>query len=410
MIINRHTLHCLLVDYRAKKSEFRSAIEKIRGDLAIHEKENYRNFYSDLSPKEMGDLIQTLRNFIHKNKIHPVTKDNNHLMMHQFMCQCLLAYELDFPLEQDPLRKIVDFYFIKLNKEMHLTTYHSSLKTWMQHLIQFPHLYIDQIFVGGYDNEYRFQDLNLTECGCIDVSHDRLLSDIRMDVEKQILDQCLQRASLLATNPLNILSFGSGGGLQDFLLIYKLFSLGIKNIAITLVEFEYNSLLNPRKRSIQIWDKNWDESKKIPEKYLNDNQDHLYSINRALSLLIRIFPEAQLIIRQYDSIRHLNKDSRYDVIYGIDIDESSSHEDFYALAKNLKDEGTAILSAHYNIKNFVKIDNVLKEIFSHEYKPTEFNKQQGGYIKKRLMNKAFFYHEPRGADGLIEEKPSRFLK
>ncbi len=409
MKINRHTLHCLLVDYPGKKSELRKDLERIRGDVNDHKK-----MYDDLTSEEMLDLTQSFTRFINKNKIHPIEQSDTHFLVHRLMCQYLLAYELDFPLDHDPLRKVVEYYFLKLNTEMHLSQDNSALKTWIHHLTQFPHFYINQLFIGGMGNDYRLPDLELGECGCADVSHDRLLSDIRVDVEKQIISECLKRKPDDSNKPLRILSLGTGKGLQDFILLYKLFALNINNIAMTLIEPEYDRLLNPQKKSVTIWDKNWDESKKLPQKYLTSQQKKLYSITRALSLLTRVFPEAKLSIHQADSITRLDKNHAFDVIHAIDYEDysyenSNAYRDFQTLGNHLKDDGTILLSYHYCIKNFVKENNQLKESFTQEYNPTEFNQKLGGYLKKRRMNETFFYDE-RIETGFTDEKPSRFLK
>lgn len=95
-----------------------------------------------------------------------------------------MIYELDFPGIRDKFQQIIKIYFNHLNKEQYLTN-NNPLNIWLAHLIVYPEKYIYQLFVNGCCNDYIFTTLNLSLCGCTNVSYDLLLSDVRMDTEKK---------------------------------------------------------------------------------------------------------------------------------------------------------------------------------------------------------------------------------
>lgn len=406
MPISRHVLHCLLVDYKQSSqgffrssSKIRLAIEKLRGDLRQHNREKYHRMYQNLDEQEMAELIQELYTYIAANKVSDLS-DIDHLMIHKLMCDSLIGYELDTN-AYDSFRKVVSAYFFKLNRELHSEEKQSltPLNIWLKHVIDNPSLYIGHIFVAGNGNEYSFEQLDLSECGCVDVSHDRRLSDVRLEVEKQVL-QYAEKSPTSAKKPLKILSLGSGGGLQDFIIIFKLLSRGIRNIELSLVETSYGSLLDPEEKYVQIWQKEWRQGETLPSRYLISQQSNLYAIIRALSLLARSFNDAHLTVHQYPSVNSLKKDRRrnhyFDVIHAIDFEDygppdSKAYQDFHALADCLSPEGTAILSHHYCIEQF-KSGKEKDEMHLNKIKVTEFKPivPEAGSYNHRHSLQSFF--------------------
>ncbi len=383
--IYRQTLHFLLVNFErnslrfgffSRKSPIRSCFESLRGDLEKHEKESYQHMYDLLNKKEMTQLINGLITYINTTKDISDFGNVDNDMIHTFMCQSLLWYELNNPTANDSFRQTVNTYFYALNKKLKLidkldgTT---PLNIWLQHFIEHPEAYIGHLFINGNGNSYEMDLLNLSECGCVDISHDRLLSDLRLQTERRIIEECIKLKSSNPKNPIKILSFGTGEGLQDFLIILKLFNLGIRNIELTFVEREYKGLLEPEQRFVYYWDKNWKEKDKLPQKYLVDHESRLYSITRALSLLTKKFSDANLTISQYVSVEQLKKEKRhqnsYDIIQAIDLDDydeakSDSYQDFHALAGFLKHEGVAVLSHHYKLDEFNPVNKDHDSLFN----------------------------------------------
>lgn len=407
MSITRENLHHLLVDYsfdremnpiRFKtKSKARKCLEELRGNVR-----DFKNFYSSLTDAELKKLILAIKAHIaDKNCFDMNLLDNR--MIHKFMTDSLLTYELDYPTRNDALREITYLYFYTLGKR-HSFSQSDALHIWLNHVIENPDLYIGHMFVTDFGNTYFFSQLKLDECGCNDISHDRLLSDVRIEVESMVIDECKKSQSLIKEgSTIKVLSLGPGKGLQDFIIILKLFMLGIKNIELTLIEKEYDKLLAPEKWSVQIWQKDWSEEKPLPAKYLKDQQEDIYAIVRALTVLSRCFTDAHLIIKQYPSVACLAKEKRrqtFDVMYAIDFEdynkdnlEDKSTADFNALANYLSKNGSAIISSHYQIEKYAveesKSDKGFFPICSKKFKRVEPINELNQYQPKHAI-KSFF--------------------
>lgn len=372
MLISPQTLHLLLVNFEknpsgcgffSRKSSIRSCFESLRGNLEDHSTDGYVRMYSELSAAQMTQLINGLNTYIRTVKNISDLSNIDNAMVHQFMCESLLWYELNEPTTKDSFREVVNAYFYALNKKIKLITDPTEitpLNIWLQYFIENPQVYIDHIFVGGNGNSYKLALLDLRECACVDISHDRTLSDLRLETERRIIEECKKVQLSQPKSPLKMLSLGTGEGLQDFLIVLKLFALGIQNIDLTFIERDYDCLLKPEESSVKYWDKEWKTGDKLPPKYFRDEEPKLYSIIRALSLLSKKHIDSKLAISQYHSVQQLKEEKQhiesYDIIHAIDLDDyeskSTSHTDFHALADCLKPTGTAIASHHYEIDVF----------------------------------------------------------
>lgn len=162
---------------------------------------------------------------------------------------------------------------------------------------------------------------------------------------------------------------GPGEALQDFIIIFKLLNRGIRNIELTLVDPEYESLLSPVEKL---------EGSLLPERYYQSNQKEVYSIIRAISLLNRRYEDANICIYQYPSTEALKQDEKivapYDLIYAIDFEDYTKEEakkDFHGTANYLKKDGQAILSIHNQIMVFdlLQNQNEYQEVNRIEYDP-----------------------------------------
>ena len=379
--INRHSIHLLLVahpynmhyDFFSSKSPLRLTLEGLRGDLVSHKLEECRLeqselFHADLNQDEQGVFLHALVDFIQSTPCIGVMEDTDKLMIHTLMCEGLLAYELDVDSLNDPYRQIIDTYFTKLHKEIYTpgqqdseTENITSLDVWLQHLIDNPELYLSHLSVPDRINVYSLRQLELSECGCIDQSHDRLIGNVRVSIEKMVLEYCQKIHEGHPDAPIKLLSFGSGRGLQDFILVLKLFKMGIQNLELTFIESDYTHMLEPQEKIVKKYQKSWTSGDGIPLGYLQSYQNKLYSIIRALSLLSRIIKGTNLTVFQYPSVQHLQADKEhggpFDVIYAIDIDDYcepdyDSHDEFHMLADNLSEQGRAFLSYHHVIEQF----------------------------------------------------------
>lgn len=168
---------------------------------------------------------------------------------------------------------------------------------------------------------------------------------------------------------------GAGEGLQDFILIWKLFQMGIWNIEICLIEPEYRELLNPEKALITRRNPDWLEESPIPISYYQSYQHKVYSIINALSVLNKCHDKANITISLYSSIHQLKTDMKnnetFDIIYGIDLEDysdkdSSAYQDFNQSLELLSNKGQAFLSHHYCIETFVAKKTMLKTEFKHD--------------------------------------------
>jgi hypothetical protein len=414
MSITRPYLHSLLRDYKFDeidpKSKIRQCLEELRGNVSDSE-----NFYSPLTDAELKKLIFAIKAHIEeKNCFDMKLLDNK--MIHKFMIDSLLTYELNYPTRNDAFREMTYLYFYTLGKH-HSFSQSNALHIWLNHVIENPDLYIRQRFVTGLCNECSFPQLKLAECGCSDISHDRLFGDVRIEVERMVLDECLrimvldecsrmldECSHIKESSTIKVLSLGPGKGLQDFIIILKLFMRGIKNIELTLIEKNYDMLLAPNKESVQqIWQKDWSEEKPLPAKYLNSYQEDIYAIVRALTVLSRCFTDAHLIIKQYPSVACLAEEKRrqtFDVIYAIDFEdyakdntENKSTSDFNALANYLSKDGSAIISSHNQIEKYEveesKSNKSFFPVYSKEFKKVAPINELNNYQQKHNM-KSFF--------------------
>jgi len=379
--INRRYIHVLLVthphkthyDFFSFRSPLRLALERLRGDLVSHELEENKLehsewFHADLNQDEQDVFLNVLADYIQSTPCISEMEDTDNLMVHTVMCEGLLAYELDTDGLNDSYRQVIDAYFAKLHKETcapdqkDLETENStSLDVWLQHLIDNPELYLNHLLVQDHHNVYSLGQLDLSECGCVDLSHDRLFGNVRVSIEKMVLEYCQKIHAKQPDAPIKLLSFGPGKGLQDFVLVLKLFKMGIRNLELTFIEPEYIHMLEPQEKILYNVQKYWKYGDDIPSEYLQSYQNKLYSIVRALSLLSRSIKETNLTVFQYPSVQHLQTDRRqggpFDVIYAIDIDdycETDNHcrDDFNILANNLSEQGRAFLSCHNKIEQF----------------------------------------------------------
>jgi len=387
--------------------------------------QNNKTFYSSLSSIEAQNLIRLLKIFLTKTKINPDMIEPAHIIVHKFMCKNLISYELDFSFKSDPLRQFIEYYFQKLKKEMTINqkTPRTAIEILFMHMAQYPHLYIHEI-IQGEGSAYRLSSLNLTECGCS--NHHRILSDTRLIIEEKIISECIKQNKINSKRPLRVLSLGSGGGLQDFLIVYKLFSAGIIHIDISLIEQQYGYILHPEDIPIN---ENENSSQKIQEEYYEVYQDETYDPARALLLLSRVFSKSRLHIHQNDFVSHIQKNENFDVIYAIDFENYSNfkdqpfdeeedcphyiqsyqaYKDFHALSKHLTPSGKAFLSYNSNIQIFEKENDHFKEVSFLDCKPvTSNNKLNTKHDEKSMQS--FFSHRFMPGKALKSEYVSPIL-
>lgn len=80
----------------------------------------------------------------------------------------------------------------------------------------------------------------LTECSCANHNFDRFKNSRRKDLEQKIMLAVAEKFTLADNFQLNVLSLGSGGLLQDFILICQLILQGQKNIYYVIYEPNLN--------------------------------------------------------------------------------------------------------------------------------------------------------------------------
>lgn len=412
----REQLHLLLGNFPeaqtkhflSSKSRLRRTIEQLRGDLEQHRNEKYVHMNESLNPQDMETLVNAIRTYTNTTQ-HIGNMDSiDNKMLHNLMCEGLLCYELELSQERDSYRHIIDDYFYALNRDAALgfSDNANPVDIFFQHLTKNPACYVFHTFTGGHDNSYSIPMLGLSECGCVDISHDRLLGDVRIAVEGLVIERCRAIYALHPDKCINLLSFGAGEGLQDFVLIFKLFRMGIQNIHLTLIEPNYSVLLKPEERYVECWEKGWKKGQPIPADYFNSAEKKLYSIIRALSLLTRSFNRSNLTISQYASVINMDRDRRMlapieqqdrsdemDIVYAIDIEDYTSNHnnaqtDFLQTAKFLSADGTAVLSYHHEVEQFklavnVQGAKVLNMIAKTTYERAAVEKDTKYYVRKR---------------------------
>ncbi|MDP1604170.1 MAG: hypothetical protein Q8M03_13000 [Legionella sp.] len=402
--INAHDLHVFLICfkdesgpsfYSKNKSDLRATLKSLSGS-------GYRN--DDLSREEKNQLIEAISNYVLQNNVSSGSVDNQ--MLHEIMVKYLLQYELDYVSndEVDEFKLTIENYFLKLNQELRLLSPEilnesdfKALLIWLELLTNYPDEYIRHMWVHGNGNDYYLNSLELSECGCIDTSHDRLFGNVRLQVEKFVLEAC-EIANSSVDDPLKLLSMGPGGALQDFVIIFKLLTMGIRHIELTLLEPEYECLLGPISEiTRKIYCRNLPEGSPLPEKYYVNYQKKIYSIIRAISLLNRRFEDATINIYQYHSLENLKQDVKivapYDIVYAIDFDDyeiEGAKTDFHETANYLKPGGRAILSVHNQIMLFTTLqnNNEYMEINSVEFDSIQPDGE--GYHQKN-DNSSFFH-------------------
>lgn len=408
--ISKHVLHLYLCD-APKKSN--NVFSRSRDQIALLFKElrgNSDSMRGCLNQSELKKLFSQLADYLNSKKI--MSDDRDFSLIHSLMCDLLLRFSLDESdlkvkvveserrLSIDPFKKLVDFYFEKLANELKIliTQETSSLEIWLESFKSIPGMYLGHLFVACNGNEWILIPLGLTECGCIDVSHDRLLGDVRLKVESIVLDSCKQLQESLTYRPLKILGLGVGGGLQDFILVWKLLRLGVHNIELSFVEPCYKNLLAASKETIQIWDSTWTENDEIPQKYYRANQDKIYNVIRAISLLSRIYKHANISLSLYPSMTHFLKENRkIDIAYAIDFEDYDSNEDakkdFHSIADVLSENGLAILSQHYQIDTFNSYEEARGHMSLKQKEHFQFDKieqvEGGGYRYRRPLQNFF---------------------
>lgn len=391
--ISRHYLHTLLCEFKMPQSSTSKLFSKKPSNLRVIIKtlSAEGRKYDHLNEEEMNHLIEAIRLYVTSNHLSSDSVDN--LMLHHMMCKYLFMYELDYTSTNliDEFKLVIDEYFLKINNELELLpteilseSSHSSLLIWLECLTNKPSLYLTHLWIAGDGNEYGLQHLELEECGCVDASHDRLFGRVRLQIEKLVLQECENTVS--ETTPLKLLSMGPGAALQDFIIVFKLLNKGIRNIELTLVEPEYESLLAAVDENTKaIYCRGLPEGSPLPEKYYLNQQKKIYSIIRAISLLSRCYEDANIGIYQYHSIEDLKQDveivAPYDLVYAIDFEnytEEKAREDFYTTANYLKADGHAFLSTHNQIMIFeVTHENQYKEIERIEHE--RIKREADGY-------------------------------
>lgn len=157
-----------------------------------------------------------------------------------------------------------------------------------------------------------FFPLRFWECGCLNSRFNRLLSDRRSNIEKAIISDLKKRCSVESL--ISILSFGSGGLFQDFVILGKLIQIGYKRISFSLLDPQID----------------------------NEKVDSLRNFAENI-------PDVQIEIKSYKNIREISQDEMFDTAYAIDFDQfeykkSQPPLDAIETLKHLKPEGRFYLS------------------------------------------------------------------
>lgn len=165
---------------------------------------------------------------------------------------------------------------------------------------------------GPAYKKFFFPPLEFFECACIKGTFNRFLNSRRVSIEKAIVSDLKVRLPIEA--PISLLSMGSGGLFQDFILIGKLIQAGYKSISLTLVDPEI------------------DETKVT-----------------SLKNFLKNFDDVKIEIRSFKNVNQLSQEEKFNTIYAIDYDEFENHHiqgaiDALASLKLLDSNGQFFLS------------------------------------------------------------------
>jgi hypothetical protein len=234
-----------------------------------------------------------------------------------------------------------------------------------------PENFLDYFGNGSEGQWYFTKFLNLNECACGNNSHNRLFSDMRFILQNKILEYVKTR-SIKENKSISILSFGSGGGLQDFIILYLLIQMGVDNINLTLIDNDYTIF---DKLAMSVW------ANKIKNRKMSDiigNWEFKRNeVINGLSKLNKAYDGLKLNLKTYKKIDELLTESKmllqehkiipaknlkFDLVYGIDLDDyyktddgkpHNSKVDFdKSIEVLLKPNGFGLLSSHTTLVQF----------------------------------------------------------
>lgn len=151
------------------------------------------------------------------------------------------------------------------------------------------------------DKIFNFYPLEFSECACNRGTFNRVLNSRRADIEKAILSDI--KADCPITSSISLLSLGSGGLFQDFIIIGKLIQEGYKAISLTLVDPEI-------------------DDKKV----------------ESLKNFLGNFNDVKIDIYSYKNVHQIPQEERFNAIYAIDYDqfENTNIKDSIDIIANLK--------------------------------------------------------------------------
>lgn len=130
------------------------------------------------------------------------------------------------PYGTPPGQKLINIYQECIKKNFRKEFYFELVANPTDYLIP-PHF---------FNNNLTFPPLNLGECGCCNTQEfNRFFTDRRLNIEERITTD-LKKVYLEKQGALNLLGFGSGRLLEDWILIGKLIKEGITEINYTIVE------------------------------------------------------------------------------------------------------------------------------------------------------------------------------
>ncbi len=188
----------------------------------------------------------------------------------------------------------------------------------LEEIVYNPRDYFINDYIPGGTTYTVFPGFELKECACHNDKMNRLKNDNRLNIENKIVDSLTQDFPPLETEQLNYCSLGSGGELQEFMLIGKLLLKGYKNINVHLVEPCYSD-------------------NKINAHY----DDELYFLIKVSKQL-----NSNLVINRYKNIHDIPNGLKFHCIAAIDYDDISdtyygAFKDFLS-APSLLEQGAKI--------------------------------------------------------------------